>query len=434
MNILLIITIFIIVVIEFLLQLWVNKLRQIYNNSFSWKKPIITNIITFNRDKNPEYLNKDYIKHMVYFYDRYLGTSNKPNTNNVEAYYHKNKRIVTKYSIGKNGERKNNVFKKSNFSSYGDSLCFGRYVDDNNTWQYYLSKKLKNNVKNFGVGNYGLDQAFLKFKKNKEKNLDKSKNIIFLFGPEIIRRNVSLWKHFYEFGNIFNTKPAFIYDFKSKRFNLIKNPNCKRGQGFDFKILEKKIYKKDIFFKKKFSNYIWKFPYILSLRKYPLRKITLVLFFTYINLKKNYKFSINFIERTNYFKNLSILGGLYYDFIDKVKMYEDNFYLNGTKNVIKLISNFCKKNKIKCYFFLVPSYYDHKYCKKYKKKYYKSLKYIIENNNKTDRFYDLTNELIKFNSDIIYADKAYGGHLNSKGQKVLSNIIFKIINEKKIKS
>ena len=85
-------------------------------------------------------------------------------------------------------------------------------------------------------------------------------------------------------------------------------------------------------------------------------------------------------------------------------------------------------------FFLVPSYYDHKYCKKYKKKYYKSLKYIIENNNKTDRFYDLTNELIKFNSDIIYADKAYGGHLNSKGQKVLSNIIFKIINEKKNKS
>ena len=167
MNILLIIIIFIILVIEFLLQLWVNKLRQIYNNSFSWKKPIVTNIITYNRDKNPTYSNKEYIKHMVYFYDRYLGTSNKPNTNNIETYYQKKKRIVTKYSIGKNGERKNDVFKKSNFSSYGDSLCFGRFVDDKNTWQYYLSKKIKNNVKNFGVGNYGLDQAFLKFKKNK---------------------------------------------------------------------------------------------------------------------------------------------------------------------------------------------------------------------------------------------------------------------------
>ena len=109
MNILLIIIIFIIVVIEFLLQLWVNKLRQIYNNSFSWKKPIVTNIITYNRDKNPTYSNKEYIKHMVYFYDRYLGTSNKPNTNNIETYYQKKKRIVTKYSIGNNGERKNDT-------------------------------------------------------------------------------------------------------------------------------------------------------------------------------------------------------------------------------------------------------------------------------------------------------------------------------------
>ena len=82
----------------------------------------------------------------------------------------------------------------------------------------------------------------------------------------------------------------------------------------------------------------------------------------------------------------------------------------------------------------MPSYYDHKYYQKYKKKYYKSLKYTLENNNKTVGFYDLTNELIKFNSDKIYADKAYGGHLNPKGQKVLSNIIFKIINEKKNKS
>ena len=112
---------------------------------------------------------------------------------------------------------------------------------------------------------------------------------------------------------------------------MIKNPNCKRRQGFDFKILEKKIYKKDIFYISKFSNYLWKFPYILSLRKYPTRKISLILFFTNVYLKKNYRFSINFIERSNFFKDLSILGGLYYDFIDKVKMYEDNFYLDGTK-------------------------------------------------------------------------------------------------------
>ena len=67
-----------------------------------------------------------------------------------------------------------------------------------------------------------------------------------------------------------------------------------------------------------------------------------------------------------------------------------------------------------------------------KKNIIQSLKCVVENNNKTVKFYDLTNELIKFNSDRIYADKAYGGHLNPKGQKVLSNIIFKIIKKKKI--
>ena len=46
-----------------------------------------------------------------------------------------------------------------------------------------------------------------------------------------------------------------------------------------------------------------------------------------------------------------------------------NLFMDPTE-----IVNFCKKNKMTCYFFLVPSYYDHKYCQKYKKKYYKSLK------------------------------------------------------------
>ena len=64
MNILLIFIISTIVVIEFLLQLWVNKLRQIYNNSFSWKKPIVTNIITY---KIYNYYLKNHISVKIFF-------------------------------------------------------------------------------------------------------------------------------------------------------------------------------------------------------------------------------------------------------------------------------------------------------------------------------------------------------------------------------
>ena len=74
-------------------------------------------------------------------------------------------------------------------------------------------KKQKTNIKNYGVGNYGLDQSYLRYTKNKN---DKAKVVIFAVGPETIRRNLSLWKHYYEFGNIFYFKPAYLLDKKGK--------------------------------------------------------------------------------------------------------------------------------------------------------------------------------------------------------------------------
>ncbi len=420
-----------IIILECLFQIWVNKLRKIYDRSYNWHKPIITNIITKKKDNPPRYTKDEFLKHMMYFYDKDLGTNNKPNTNNVEIFYDGKKKFVSNYSIGKFSERKNQIFKKNEkISSYGDSLCFGRFVDDNKTWQYQLSKKIRKNVQNFGVGNYGLDQAFLKYKNNKKQKIDKSNSVIFLFGPEVLRRNLSIWKHFYEFGNIFNTKPAFIYNKYTKKFELIKNPNCKKLHRFDFELLKKKIIFKDFFYESKFSKYLWSFPYILSLKRYPIRKIILLLFFTYIHLKKKYKFSFNFIENKRKFKDFVLLGGLYFDFIDKVKMYKQNFALNSLANLIFKISNYCKKNNTECYFFLVPSYYDLKFFQKNKKVYYNELNKIIHKK-KSIKFFDLTKELGKHNSKKIYADKAYGGHLNIIGQKNLSEIILKLINEKK---
>ena len=190
-----------VVLIENQLQKWVNFIRFKYDKSYSWpKKNIITNIITENLDKNPTYTKEEFFIHSLYLYDGFLGTNNKPNTHNNEIRYEKKKEILTKYSIDKIGKRGNNAVSNnlSNYiSSYGDSLCFCRYVNDDKTWQHTLSKKIKKNVRNFGVGNHGLDQAFLKFKRNYEKKIDRPKKVIFLFGPETIRRNVSLWKHYY---------------------------------------------------------------------------------------------------------------------------------------------------------------------------------------------------------------------------------------------
>ena len=83
--------------------------------------------------------------------------------------------------------------------------------------------------KSFGVGNYGLDQSYLKYLKYKKKI--SSKIVIFNFVPETIARINSIWKHYREFGNIHAFKP--LLQVKENKLNLIKiklNKNFSENQ------------------------------------------------------------------------------------------------------------------------------------------------------------------------------------------------------------
>ena len=131
---------------------------------------------------------------------------------------------------------------------FGDSFAFCRYVNDNQTWQFHLSKKNKKNVLNFGVGNFGLDQAFLKYlKMNKKLG---SQKVIFCVVPETIARIFSYWKHYREFKNIFAFKP--LIKFNKKNLRVIDIPQIKTKSisknflKFDPVFLDK--LKKKIFF------------------------------------------------------------------------------------------------------------------------------------------------------------------------------------------
>merc|ERR1712094_40123 len=126
--------------------------------------------------------------------DEFPKFDNKKNTEGSE-----NSNRKTDFKISKYGFRGKKKYKKSSFSVFGDSFAFCRYVNDDETWESYLDKKIKSNVLNFGVGNYGLDQSYLKYLKYKNKI--KTKIIIFNFVPETIARINSLWKHYREFGN-----------------------------------------------------------------------------------------------------------------------------------------------------------------------------------------------------------------------------------------
>ena len=123
--------------------------------------------------------------------------------------YGKGKNDKIQYNIDEYGSRKS-IYdpKNAKIISIGDSYVFCRQVSDENTWQNKLSIKIDSAILNYGVGNYGIDQAILRI-----DNIfipKQTKYMILGFVPETILRIQSYWKHYLEFGNTFAFKPKFI--------------------------------------------------------------------------------------------------------------------------------------------------------------------------------------------------------------------------------
>ncbi|OAQ54208.1 hypothetical protein HTG_01350 [Natrinema mahii] len=93
-------------------------------------------------------------------------------------------------------------------STYGDSYCFCREVDDDETFQHYLAQELDTHVANYGGGNYGLDQALLRLKRQYPE--DPTDHVCMVVTASSIARILSVWKHYQEFGNILAVKPRYV--------------------------------------------------------------------------------------------------------------------------------------------------------------------------------------------------------------------------------
>ena len=105
-------------------------------------------------------------------------------------------------------------------STYGDSFCFCRESPDAETWQNILSRRCGIRVDNFGVGNYGLDQALLRLKRTYP--LHPTPIVVMAITPYTFERIVSVWKHYSEPGNVLAVKPRFYLS--DDRLDLRKMP------------------------------------------------------------------------------------------------------------------------------------------------------------------------------------------------------------------
>ncbi|MER6738269.1 hypothetical protein [Streptomyces puniciscabiei] len=144
---------------------------------------------------------------------------------------------------------------------FGDSFTFCRLVGDDETWPHHLSLLTGVNVANYGVGNYGLDQALLRL----ERELPGLDADIVIMGvvPETIARVQSAWKHYFEYGNTLAFKPRFTLG----PDGLVLHPSVIRRPEdyFDYRRHLPALREIDPFYRRKFRADQLGFPYLPKL-------------------------------------------------------------------------------------------------------------------------------------------------------------------------
>ena len=302
-------------------------------------------ILDIIKDSKKEFYNQYYI------YDNELGWDIKKNS----------KHNSLPYNSDANGNRKINNFKSSKKNKIviiGDSMVHGDEVGDNETWGFFLSKKLKKtNLINLGVSGYGNDQAYLRFKRFLKKT--KVKIAIFCFNSGNELRNINIQRLFLNNkGQFVYLKPRFIN--KGNKIKLIKIPKNKEKDYYLFlksKKVKEHLKKYDFFYPNFFKNilkkilktlsYSFSYNHYLLLSRNNALNITFRIFILFISLcKKNKiipiilflpKLSGNFKSE----KNLIYLK----EKLEEKKIntfYPRDIFFNNEGKVIK--KYFCDKN------------------------------------------------------------------------------------------
>src|SRR3972149_4123053 len=138
------------------------------------------------RDELPTFDFKALQKFIDYSFDPHLGWVRRPNSNGIE-----------------NGQKGQITFHIDSIGSRANT--FGKFPSI---------------IAAFGVGNYGVDQALLRYECMTLP--DTVRFVVMGFVPETICRIQSYWKHYLEFGNTFAFKPRFILD-QEGRLMLLEN-------------------------------------------------------------------------------------------------------------------------------------------------------------------------------------------------------------------
>ena len=337
-----------------------------------------------------------------------LGWEPLPNTRKEEHIGSQKKGAINFDELARRYDS-NKVLEESKFSIFGDSYALSRQVNDDETIAHFLGKKLNQYVPNYGVGNYGLDQSFLRYEKYR-KDL-KDKHILFIIVPETIVRISTRWRHFHETGNIFGFKPMFILDNNNEL--ILQNNPIKNFSDYEsiFKSFKEKnsFLMDDPMYKYRFRKEALNIENFLKLR-----------YETYSKLAEYFEWSL----KKNYLNKINDVDGLSIRMKSNSKFsnycYSKKSFINLLEKLILKISKVTKNNMS---IFILPQLSDLKFNCKNRNMYFENLKKKYDIN-----IFDATNFLLgemgsKKNAASYYVEKGYGGHLNMKANNLIAEWI-----------
>jgi len=349
---------------------------------------------------------KEFIKHG---YDHELGWVRKPLTKKEEI----GQDGKTLYTINAYGGRFNpdHEHLTRRISCYGDSFIFCRQVNDNETFEWYLSEITKTNVLNFGVGNYGLDQSVLRL--FREYPLNKTKVVIMGVVPSTIVRILCVWKHYNEFGNVLGFKPRFRLS--NGEIKLIRNIIDNEEKFDHYENFIPEINKYDEFYVSKFKKEMLRFPYFLSIMSNPRRNIPIIAMVIWDKIIDKGKKEQTFPPAMKVIMNINLNL--------RVTLFKKN--CDAVMLLEQLISKFIEygeKNDFIPVFLWMPQKDDILYIRKKKSVYYGQ--FISEIQAKLATI-DLTDLLLHYEElDELYSDDSqYGGHYNKKANSIIADFI-----------
>jgi hypothetical protein len=369
------------------------------SKKFSW-------IIT-SRDDYPDLDQEALKKFISNSFDRALGWVRRPNTKGVE----KGKYGNIEFHINKDGARANkyDMLKKS-IAVFGDSYSFCRQVEDDETWEAQLSEIDNIGVLNFGVGNYGVDQALLRYE---SIALPDSVSVVIMgFVPETICRIQSYWKHYLEFGNTFAFKPKFDIDDEGN-LQLIENA---MSRFEDFNNLSEKIdhvRDNDFFYKNKFIKYQFRFPYSLSFFRKPLHNSLLFLSLLLRIIMSKLGFNINSVENLPFKLVMT----------DNLKVADKFYHKHDSTELLTSIlirfKNDAERNGHLPLVIVMPQLLDLKLNMNRKASY----QIFYEEMSNHISLIDLTDDFKNHDIEKLYINDQYGGHLSPEGNQVVARRI-----------